>query len=100
MEEIDRTAEFEKYGPEGYWPEGTPCPRRPITGRVGVGIVKDKIIAEKFDKVPQPALETIMANPAFKQCRTVHNIDGTSEIVDESPEDIIDALELLKQEAE
>lgn len=94
---IDET-ESEKYGPEGYWPYGTPCPRRPITGRVGVGIVKDKV-ADNFGRVPPHALNTIMSNPAFKNCRTVHNVDGTSEIVDEHRSDIIDALEELEEEA-
>ena len=96
MEEFDRTAEFEKYGPEGYWPYGTPCPRRVITGRVGLEIVKQKVV-QNFGKVPPHALENILSNPAFKQCRTIKNVDGSEEIVDECKSDVIDAISVLDE---
>lgn len=96
MEEFDRTAEFERYGPDGYWPEGTPCPRRVIDGRKGLEIVKQKVV-QNFGKVPPHVLENILSNPAFKNCRTIKHIDGTEETVDEAKSDVIDAISVLDE---
>ena len=98
MDENINTKEIEKYGEEGYWPYGTPCPRRPITGRVGISIVKEKV-AKNFGRVPPHALDTIMNDPAFKNCRTIKHIDGSETVEDEHRSDIIDALAELEQEA-
>ena len=93
---IDSENGDDRYGPEGYWPYGTPCPRRLTAGRVGINIVKEKVI-EHFGRVPPYALNVIMDNPAFKNCRTIKHIDGTEEVVDEHSSDIIDAISVLNE---
>ena len=85
-----------RYGPEGYWPEGTPCPRRALYGREGVELVKEKVV-KNFGKVPPHALANILANPAFKNCRTIKNVDGSEDIVDEARADVIDAISVLDE---
>ena len=85
-----------RYAPCGYWPIGTPRPRRAVDGRAGIELVKQKVI-DNFGKVPPHALANILANPAFKQCRTIKNVDGSEEIVDEARADIIDALSMMTE---
>ena len=88
-----------RYAPDGYWPIGTPCPRRAVDGRKGLEIVKQKVI-QNFGKAPPHSLKNILNNPAFKNCRTIKTVDGSEEVVDEHPSDIIDAMKQIEQEAE
>ena len=81
MEEFDRSEEFAKYGPGGYWPEGTPPPRRVISGRAGIEPIKQKIIA-LGDTVP-----------------TIEELQALHDFADVHRSDIIDALSMIEQEA-
>ena len=88
-----------RYAPDGYWPIGTPCPRRAVDGRAGIELVKEKVV-QNFGKVPPHALSNILKNPAFKNCRTIQNADGTTETVDEARADVIDAISVLDEGVE
>ena len=66
-----------RYAPDGYWPIGTPPPRRSTEGRSAVVEIRDRILST-FPKTP--TLETVKAEFA-----EVHRSD------------IIDALSMITE---
>ena len=66
-----------RYAPCGYWPIGTPPPRRSTEGRSAVVEIRDMIVST-FPETP--TLETVQANPEFAEVHRSDIIDALSMI--------------------
>ena len=66
-----------RYAPDGYWPEGTPPPRRSTEGRSAVVEIRDSIIVV-FPETP--TLEEVQAHPDFAEVHRSDIIDALSMI--------------------
>ena len=66
-----------RYAPEGYWPIGTPPPRRSTEGRSAVVEIRDMIVSVYPET---PTLEEVQANPEFAEVHRSDIIDALSMI--------------------
>ena len=68
-----------RYAPVGYWPIGTPPPRRSTEGRGAVVEIRDRILST-FPETP--TLEEVQAHPKFAEVHRSDIIDALSMITE------------------
>ena len=68
-----------RYAPDGYWPIGTPPPRRSTEGRSAVVEIRDMIVSV-FPETP--TLEEVQAHPKFAEVHRSDIIDALSMITE------------------
>ena len=66
-----------RYAPDGYWPIGTPPPRRSTEGRSAIVEIRDRMLST-FSETP--TLEQIQAHPDFAEVHRSDIIDALSMI--------------------
>ena len=68
-----------RYAPCGYWPIGTPPPRRSTEGRSAVVEIRDMIVSVYPET---PTLEEVRAHPEFAEVHRSDIIDALSMITE------------------
>ena len=68
-----------RYAPDGYWPMGTPPPRRLTDGLSAVAEIRDRIVSV-FSETP--TLEEVQTHPDFAEVHRSDIIDAIS-VLDE-----------------
>ena len=68
-----------RYAPDGYWPIGTPPPRRSTGGRSAVVEIRDMIVSVYPET---PTLEEVQSHPDFAEVHRSDIIDALSMITE------------------